>query len=157
MFIKSFFNILKFVLLLFPCLSSLFQQVFFFFLLDLYTGLSDCFPIVISSILLLSSFFIQRNTFSISFRMGLLLLYSFSFCLLEKFLIFPSILNDILAGQYVPRQQIFPFQNWKYISPFRTGNISCHCLLASNFSVEKSVLLINTVFLLLPLKSSLYL
>ena len=31
-------------------------------------------------------------------KMSLVLLYSFSFCLLEKFFISPSILNDILAG-----------------------------------------------------------
>ena len=36
-----------------------------------------------------------------SFRMGLVLLYSSTFCLLEKFLISPSHLKDIFAGHSI--------------------------------------------------------
>jgi len=60
--------------------------------------------------------------------MGLVLLYSFSFCLLEKFFISPFILNDILAGKSILGCKCFPF---------RTLNVSFHSLLAHS-SVEKS-------------------
>ena len=58
--------------------------------------------------------------------MGLVMLYSFSFHLLEKFLISP-ILSDILAG----------YSRLKFFA-FRTLNISCHSLLACGVSVDKS-------------------
>ena len=44
-------------------------------------------------------------------------------------IIFPSILNDILAGQSILGCKFFPFS---------TLNISCHSFLACNVSVEKS-------------------
>ena len=43
------------------------------------TYLSDGFPIVVSSILYLPFFFNYRSPLSICFRMGFVLLYSFSF------------------------------------------------------------------------------
>ena len=51
------------------------------------------------------------------------------FCLSEKLLIFPSILNEILAG-YSNLGCIF--------FPFNTLNISCHSLLACRVSAERS-------------------
>ena len=43
------------------------------------------------------SFAILILLLDISFRIGLVLLYSFSFCLSEKFFVSPSILDDNLA------------------------------------------------------------
>ena len=129
---KSFFNIFMFVLLLFLVFIIAFTVVFFFSLLFqtcMLVYLRDFFPVVVSSILFLLTFFVQRSPFSITFRMGLLLLYSFSFCLLEKFFISPSILNYILAGQNILGCKFFPFS---------TLNIFCHSLLAYSVSVEKS-------------------
>ena len=44
-------------------------------------------------------FLVWRSPFSISFNLGFVSLYSFSFGLLEKIFISPSILSDILSGQ----------------------------------------------------------
>lgn len=95
MILKSFVNIFMFVLLLFLVIIIAFKRIcfyFFLFQICMRAYLSDSFSFVVSSILVLISFFIQRSLFSISFRMGLVLLYSFSFCLLEKFFFSPSIL-----------------------------------------------------------------
>ena len=58
-----------------------------------------------------------------------MVLNSFNFCLSEKLLISPSILNEILA-KYCNLGCIF--------SPFSTSNISCHSLLGCRVSAERS-------------------
>ena len=74
-------------------------------------------------------FSIQRRPFNISFRVGLVLINSFSFCLSEKLFISPSILNDNLTGQSILSCRFFPFS---------TLTISCNSFLACNISVEES-------------------
>ena len=60
--------------------------------------------------------------------MDLILLYSFSFCSLEKLFISP-ILNDNSDGQSILDCKIFHFT---------TLNLFCHSPLSCNVSVEKS-------------------
>ena len=108
----------------FLCLSSLSQMDFFVV----------CFPIVTS---VPSCFSIQRRCFSISFRLGLVFLNSFSFCLSKKIFICP-ILNDNLAWLSTLVCRVLFFL-------FRTLNISCHSLLACNVSAEKSTDILKEV------------
>ena len=69
------------------------------------------------------------SPFNISCKAGLVVLNSLNFCLSEKLLISPSILNEILAG----------YSNLGCrFSPFSTLNISCHSLLACRVSAERS-------------------
>ena len=70
------------------------------------------------------------SPFKISCKAGFLVLNSLSFCLSEKLLISPSILNEILAG----------YNNLGCrFSPFSTLNISCYSLRACSVSAERSV------------------
>ena len=63
-----------------------------------YICLSYCdFPFPID----LCLFSTQRRSYNISFRVGLILLDSFSFCFTEKFFLSPSILNDNLTVQSI--------------------------------------------------------
>ena len=56
-------------------------------------------------------------------------MYSFGFCLSEKFFLSPSILSANFAGQSILGCRFFPF---------RTLSISCHSFLAYKVSVDKS-------------------
>ena len=80
---------------------------------------------------LLSSFvFLDYiSPFNICCKAGLLVLNSLNFCLSEKLLISPSILNEILARYSNLGCRFFPFS---------TLNISCHSLLACRVSAERS-------------------
>ena len=60
-------------------------------------------------------------------------LNSLSFCLSEKLLVSPSILNGILAGYSILSCRFFPFN---------TLNISCHSLLACRVSIERSAVIL---------------
>ena len=62
-------------------------------------------------------------------KAGLVVLNSLNFCLSKKFLISPSILNEILAGYSNLGCRFFPFS---------TLNISCHSLLVCRVSAEIS-------------------
>ena len=68
------------------------------------------------------------SSFNICCKAGLVVLNS-HFCLTEKLLIPPSILNEILARYSNLGCRFFPF---------RTLNISCHSLLACRVSAERS-------------------
>ena len=92
--LMSFFNIVIFILLLFFMFNIIFMLGFF---LSFYISNTGLFRWLLSSCDFFL-FFYWRRIFSISFRMGLVLLYSFCFCLLDKFFTSHSILNDILAG-----------------------------------------------------------
>ena len=70
------------------------------------------------------------SPFNICGKAGLVVLNSLNFCLPEKLLISPSILNEILAGYSNLGCRFFPFS---------TLNISCHSLLACGVSAERSV------------------
>ena len=80
---------------------------------------------------LLSSFvFLDYiSPFNICCKAGLLVLNSLNFCLSEKLLISPSILNEILARYSNLCCRFFLFT---------TLNMSCHSLLASRVSAERS-------------------
>ena len=88
-----------FILLLFFAVTITFTKTFsFFFSLTYYWSdfLSSCdFSL---SYLFLLVFYLEK-TFNICFRMDLVLLNSFTFCLSEKFCVSPSILNVILLGR----------------------------------------------------------
>ena len=67
------------------------------------------------------------SPFNICCKAGLVALNSFNFCLSEK-LIYPSILNEILAGYSNLGCRFFPFS---------TLNVSYHSLLACRVSAER--------------------
>ena len=67
--------------------------------------------------------------FNIWYKAGLVVLNSLNFCLSEKLLISPSILNEVLAGYSNFGCRFFPFS---------TLNISCHSLLACRVSAQRS-------------------
>ena len=69
------------------------------------------------------------SLFNICCKAGLVVLNSLNFCLSEKLFISPSILSEILAGYHNLGCRFFPFS---------TLNISCHSLLASRVSTERS-------------------
>ena len=69
-----------------------------------------------------------RSLFNIYCKAGLVVLNSLNFCLSEKLLISPSILNEILA--------IYSNRGCRF-SPFITLNIFCHSLLACRVSAER--------------------
>ena len=75
--------------------SDLFCSCYFFFPAD------SCF------------FSVYTISFNISLKIGLVFLYSFSFCLSEKSFISPSILSNNLAGCLM--LQAFSFQVFEYI------------------------------------------
>ena len=70
------------------------------------------------------------SLFNICCKGGLVVLNSLNFCLSEKLLISPSILNEILAGYSHLGRKFFPFS---------TLNISRHSLLACRFAAARSV------------------
>ena len=75
------------------------------------------------------AFLLEESSFSICCRAGLVVLNSLKFCLFEKFLISPTILNENLAR----------YSNLGYrFFPFSTLNISCHSILACRVSAERS-------------------
>ena len=74
-------------------------------------------------------FFDYINPFNICCKAGLLVLNSLNFCLSEKLFIYPSVLNEILAGYSNLGCRFFPFS---------TLNMSCHSLLACRVSAERS-------------------
>ena len=69
------------------------------------------------------------SLFNICCKAGLVVLNSLNFCLSEKLLISPSILNEILARYNNLGCRFFPFN---------TLNTSCHSLLACRVSAERS-------------------
>ena len=69
------------------------------------------------------------SPFNICCKAGLVVLNSLNFCLSEKHLISPSVLNEILARYSNLACRFFPFS---------TLNISCHSLLACRVSAKRS-------------------
>ena len=69
------------------------------------------------------------SPFNICCEAGLVVLNSLNFCLSEKLLIAPSILNEIPAGYCNLGCRVFPFS---------TSNISYHSLLTCKVSAERS-------------------
>ena len=69
------------------------------------------------------------SPFNICCKASLVVLNSLKFCLSEKLLISPSVLNKILAGYSNLGCRFFPFS---------TLTISCHSLLACRVSAERS-------------------
>ena len=69
------------------------------------------------------------SPFNFCCKAGLVVLNSLNFCLSEKLLISPSILNEIVAGYSNLGCRFFPFS---------ILNILCHSLLACRVSAERS-------------------
>ena len=69
------------------------------------------------------------SPFNICCKAGLVVLNSLDFCFSEQLFIFPSILNEILAGYNNIGCRFFSFS---------TLNIYCHSLLACRVSAERS-------------------
>ena len=107
----------------FLCLSLV--SKFFFFCIVAQSLLSSC----DLHLRMCSWFFLEERSFSISFRIDLILLCYFSFCSSEKLFISAPILSYILAGESVLGGRFFSLRTW---------SISCHCFLACSVSVEKS-------------------
>ena len=82
---------------------------------------------------LLDSSFFYRVPLNIPCRSGLLVTYSFIFCLSWKLFMSPSILNESLAG--------YSILGYMYFS-FRTLNISCQPFLPCQFSLKKSAVML---------------
>ena len=87
--------------------------------------LKDGFVSLFSSVVFLD----YISPFNICCKAGLVVLDSLNFCLSGKLLISPSYLNETLAGYSNLGCRFFPFS---------TLNISCHSLLASRVSAERS-------------------
>ena len=112
--------------------------------LCLLVGAFNCLRLILQIFLLL--FLDYISPFNICCKAGLVVLNSLNFCLSEKLLISPSILNEILAGYHNLGCRFFPFS---------TLNISCHSILACRVSAERSSVtcmgfLLYVTFLLLP-------
>ena len=80
------------------------------------------------SVWLSKSLFAYRIPLNISCRAGLVVTYSFSFCLTWKLFISPSILNDSLAGLSIPGCMFFSFS---------TLDMFCQPLLSWQVSVDR--------------------
>ena len=72
------------------------------------------------------------NPFIICCKGVLVVLNSLNFCLPVKFLISPSMLNEIFMGRVILVVDFF------FFFPFTTLNISCHFLLVCRVSAERS-------------------
>ena len=107
-------------------LSSLSQIGVFFPLISILANLSDLLSNYDLFLPISSCFFsIQKRPFAISFRVSLVLLYSFSFCSSEKLLISP-IINDNLTGQSILGCRFFPFKTFEYIFLLPSA-LQCFC------------------------------
>ena len=95
------------------------------FLLPFYSLFGVDFVGLFSSLLFLH----YISPFHICCKAGLVVLNSLNFCLSEKLIISPSILNEILARYSNLGCRFFPFS---------ILNISCHSLLACRISAERS-------------------
>ena len=100
---------------------GVFNSFTFKVIIDKYDPVAIYFIVLGSSLYALSVFPVERRSFSICWRVGLVVLNSLSFCLSVKLLISPSYLNEILAG----------YKNLGYrIFSFITLSMSYHSLLA---------------------------
>ena len=79
-------------------LSGAFNPFTFKVIIDKYDPIAIYFIVLGSSLYTFFVFPVQRRSFSICWRAGLVVLHSLSFCLSVKLLISPSYLNEILAG-----------------------------------------------------------
>ena len=86
------------------------------------------------------------SPFNICCKAGLVVLNSLNSCLSEKLFIFPSILNEILAG--------YSNLGCRFV-PFNTLNISCHSLLAWRVSTKRPAVILMGIpcvlFVVFPL------
>ena len=91
---------------------------------------SNCSGLILLIFFFFSLVFLDYvSPFNICCKAGLVGLNSLNFCLSEKLLISPSILNEILARYSNLGCRFFPFS---------TLSISCHSLLACRVSAERS-------------------
>ena len=102
-------------------LVGAFNPFTFKVIIDKYDHIAISFIVLGSSLYTLFVFPVQRISFSICWRAGLVVQNSLSFCLSEKLLISPSYLNEILAGYNNLGCTLFSFI---------ILSMSCHSLLA---------------------------
>ena len=107
-----------------------FNQFTFKVIIDIYVPIA-IFLFGVDFVDLFSSlvFLDYRSPFNICCKASLLVLNSLNFCLSEKLLISPSILNEIFAGYSNLGCRFFPFS---------TLYTSCHSILACRVSAEGS-------------------
>ena len=75
------------------------------------------FVVLISSLVFLD----YKSSFNICCKAGLVVLNSLSFCLSEKLLIFPSYMNEILAGYSNHGCIFFLLHHFNYVLSFSSG------------------------------------
>ena len=109
-----------------------FNQFTFKVIIDIYVPIA-IFLFGVDFVDLFSSlvFLDYRSPFNICCKASLLVLNSLNFCLSEKLLISPSILNEIFAGYSNLGCRFFPFS---------TLNISCHPLWPTEFLLKDQLL-----------------
>ena len=112
-------------------LVGAFNPFTFKVIIDMYVLIAIFLILGVNFVDLFSSllFLNYLNPFNICCKAGLVVLNSLNFCLSEKLLISPLILNEILAGYSNLGCTFFPFS---------TLNISCHSLLACSFHLKVS-------------------
>ena len=135
LFVWNFFPALHFQSACVPCfevgllqttyigvlLVGAFNPFTFKVIIDKYDPVAIYFIVLGLSLYTLSVFPVQRISFSIYWRAGLVVLNSLSFCLSVKLLISPSYVNEILAGYSNLGCAFFSFI---------TLSVSCHSFLA---------------------------
>ena len=99
-------------------LIGAFNPFRFMVIIDMYDPVAIYFIVLGSSLYSLFLFPFYRRSFNICWRAGLVVLNSLSFCLPVKLLIFPSYLNEILAGY---SNLGFSLSSLKYVLPFPSG------------------------------------
>ena len=102
-------------------LVGVFNLFMFKVIIDNYDPIAIYFIVLSSGLCIFLVFPVQRRSFSICWRAGLVVLNSLSFCLSVMLLISLSYLNEILAG--------YSNLGCRLIS-FITLSMSCHSLLA---------------------------
>ena len=110
-----------------------FNPFTFKLIIDIYVSIAICLTVGVDFLDLFSSLVILDyiSLFNICCTAGLVVLNSLNFCLSEKLLISPSILNEILTGYS-------NLTGYSRVFPFSTLNISCHSFLACRVSAERS-------------------
>ena len=118
----------------FCLLVRAFNPFTFKVIIDKYDPIAIYFIVLGLSLYTLSVFPVQKRSFSICWKAGLVVLNSLSFCLSEKLLISPSYFNEILAGYKSLGCRLFSFI---------TLSMSCHSLLAWRVSIERSAVILQ--------------
>ncbi len=124
MILKYFKNIFMFILLLFLVVIITFTVGSPHHQICILAYLSDCFPIVISSILFL--LFYLEKPFQYFFQNGFSIAVLFQLLFVGEILYFSFYFKRYSCQIEHSRLQIFSFQHFKYILPLLSG-LQCFC------------------------------